>query len=168
MGRLKPLGFREIKRRLVSAGFEEISQRGSHVKFARLAGWHGYSDRAPTERGPCRDASKHPQPGSDRSRRPGQTVNGRSSSYRGWGSNQASGSGTAGRLRIGLEHSLRDRALRVFRASNTDDYFYRERLAARGKPKKPPLTCVRGSVPYRAATARERFCHSLPVRQYSR
>ena len=37
MGRLKPLGFREIKRRLESAGFEEVSQKGSHVKFARFS-----------------------------------------------------------------------------------------------------------------------------------
>lgn len=35
MGRLRPLAFREIKRRLESAGFSEISQKGSHVKFAR-------------------------------------------------------------------------------------------------------------------------------------
>lgn len=35
MGRLKPLNFREIKRRLESAGFEEVGQKGSHVKFAR-------------------------------------------------------------------------------------------------------------------------------------
>jgi len=38
LGRLKPLGFREIKRRLESAGFEEVSQKGSHVKFARVLG----------------------------------------------------------------------------------------------------------------------------------
>ena len=38
MGRLKPLGFREIKRRLENAGFEEISQKGSHVKFVRRSG----------------------------------------------------------------------------------------------------------------------------------
>lgn len=37
MGRLKPLGFREIKRRLESAGFQEVSQKGSHVKFARAS-----------------------------------------------------------------------------------------------------------------------------------
>jgi predicted RNA binding protein YcfA (HicA-like mRNA interferase family) len=37
LGRLKPLGFREIKRRLESAGFEEVSQKGSHVKFARTS-----------------------------------------------------------------------------------------------------------------------------------
>jgi predicted RNA binding protein YcfA (HicA-like mRNA interferase family) len=35
LGRLRPLSFREIKRRLESAGLEEISQKGSHVKFAR-------------------------------------------------------------------------------------------------------------------------------------
>jgi predicted RNA binding protein YcfA (HicA-like mRNA interferase family) len=35
--RLKPLGFREIKRRLESAGFEEVSQKGSHIKFARAS-----------------------------------------------------------------------------------------------------------------------------------
>ena len=39
MARLKPLPFREIKRRLELAGFIESSQRGSHVKFVRrLAG----------------------------------------------------------------------------------------------------------------------------------
>jgi predicted RNA binding protein YcfA (HicA-like mRNA interferase family) len=36
--RLRPLRFQEIKRRLERAGFAEISQRGSHVKFARLSG----------------------------------------------------------------------------------------------------------------------------------
>ena len=35
MGRLKPEPFREIKRRLERAGFAEISQKGSHVKFVR-------------------------------------------------------------------------------------------------------------------------------------
>ena len=35
MGRLKPLPFREIKRRLEAAGFAEAGQKGSHVKFAR-------------------------------------------------------------------------------------------------------------------------------------
>ena len=38
MGRLRPLGFREIKRRLEAAGFVEVSQKGSHVKFARFSG----------------------------------------------------------------------------------------------------------------------------------
>jgi predicted RNA binding protein YcfA (HicA-like mRNA interferase family) len=35
LGRLKPESFREVKRRLESAGFVETSQRGSHVKFVR-------------------------------------------------------------------------------------------------------------------------------------
>ena len=32
---LKPLTFREVKRRLNNAGFEIVSQKGSHVKFAK-------------------------------------------------------------------------------------------------------------------------------------
>jgi len=32
---LKPLPFREVKRRLEAAGFVEMSTRGSHVKFIR-------------------------------------------------------------------------------------------------------------------------------------
>ena len=35
MGRLKPESFREVKRRLESAGFVEVSQKGGHVKFVR-------------------------------------------------------------------------------------------------------------------------------------
>ena len=35
MGRLKPLPFREVKRRLEAASFVEASQKGSHVKFIR-------------------------------------------------------------------------------------------------------------------------------------
>jgi len=35
LGRLKPLPFREVKRRLEAAGFLEASQKGSHVKFIR-------------------------------------------------------------------------------------------------------------------------------------
>ena len=38
MARLKPQSFREIKRRLESAGFVEASQSGSHVKFVRRSG----------------------------------------------------------------------------------------------------------------------------------
>jgi predicted RNA binding protein YcfA (HicA-like mRNA interferase family) len=38
LGRLKPQPFREVKRRLETVGFEEISQKGSHVKFARRQG----------------------------------------------------------------------------------------------------------------------------------
>jgi predicted RNA binding protein YcfA (HicA-like mRNA interferase family) len=32
---LRPLPYREIKRKLEAAGFSEISQKGSHVKFAK-------------------------------------------------------------------------------------------------------------------------------------
>ena len=38
MGRLKPLHFREVKRRLEAAGFIETTQKGSHVKFVRRLG----------------------------------------------------------------------------------------------------------------------------------
>jgi predicted RNA binding protein YcfA (HicA-like mRNA interferase family) len=38
LGRLKPQPFREIKRRLESAGFIEVSQKSSHVKFVRRSG----------------------------------------------------------------------------------------------------------------------------------
>jgi predicted RNA binding protein YcfA (HicA-like mRNA interferase family) len=38
LGRLKPQPFREVKRRLESAGFVEASQKGSHVKFVRRLG----------------------------------------------------------------------------------------------------------------------------------
>ena len=33
---LKPLPFREVRRRPLAAGFVEVSQEGSHVKFARV------------------------------------------------------------------------------------------------------------------------------------
>jgi predicted RNA binding protein YcfA (HicA-like mRNA interferase family) len=33
---MKPLPFREVKRKLESAGFAEVGQTGSHVKFARI------------------------------------------------------------------------------------------------------------------------------------
>jgi predicted RNA binding protein YcfA (HicA-like mRNA interferase family) len=35
LGRINPLPYREIKRRLETAGFTEHSQKGSHVKFVR-------------------------------------------------------------------------------------------------------------------------------------
>lgn len=34
---LKPLTFREVRRRLEAAGFVEMSSRGSHVKFVRYS-----------------------------------------------------------------------------------------------------------------------------------
>jgi predicted RNA binding protein YcfA (HicA-like mRNA interferase family) len=38
LGRLKPLPYREVRRRLEVAGFAEVRQKGSHVKFARASG----------------------------------------------------------------------------------------------------------------------------------
>jgi predicted RNA binding protein YcfA (HicA-like mRNA interferase family) len=35
---MKPLPFREVKRKLEAAGFKEAGQTGSHVKFARTTG----------------------------------------------------------------------------------------------------------------------------------
>jgi predicted RNA binding protein YcfA (HicA-like mRNA interferase family) len=32
---LRPLPYHEVKRRLEAAGFVEVSQRGSHVKFVK-------------------------------------------------------------------------------------------------------------------------------------
>lgn len=32
---MKPLPFREVKRKLKAAGFKEVGQTGSHLKFAR-------------------------------------------------------------------------------------------------------------------------------------
>lgn len=32
---LKPLSFREVKRKLEAAGFTEVGQKGSHVKFGK-------------------------------------------------------------------------------------------------------------------------------------
>ena len=34
---LRPLPFREVRRKLEAAGFVEVSRRGSHVKFVRQA-----------------------------------------------------------------------------------------------------------------------------------
>jgi predicted RNA binding protein YcfA (HicA-like mRNA interferase family) len=31
----RPLPYREVKRKLEAAGFSEVSQQGSHVKFAK-------------------------------------------------------------------------------------------------------------------------------------
>jgi len=33
---VRPLPFRELKRKLEVAGFAEVSQTGSHVKFAKI------------------------------------------------------------------------------------------------------------------------------------
>ncbi len=33
---MKPIPFREVRRKLIKAGFVEVGQTGSHIKFARL------------------------------------------------------------------------------------------------------------------------------------
>lgn len=38
MAPLKPLAYREVKRKLEAAGFAETSQKGSHVKFVHRDG----------------------------------------------------------------------------------------------------------------------------------
>ena len=40
MGQLRPLTFREVKRRLEAVGFFESTQSGSHVKFVRRSEEH--------------------------------------------------------------------------------------------------------------------------------
>lgn len=35
MAQLKPIPYREVKRKLEAAGFQIVHQRGSHVKFAK-------------------------------------------------------------------------------------------------------------------------------------
>ncbi|MBA3615181.1 MAG: type II toxin-antitoxin system HicA family toxin [Actinomycetota bacterium] len=35
MAPLRPLPYREVKRKLEAAGFTQVGQKGSHVKFAR-------------------------------------------------------------------------------------------------------------------------------------
>jgi len=35
LARLKPRAYREVRRKLQAAGFVEISQKGSHVKFMK-------------------------------------------------------------------------------------------------------------------------------------
>ncbi len=35
MARLRPCSYREVRRKLIAAGFIEIGQRGSHVKFLK-------------------------------------------------------------------------------------------------------------------------------------
>ena len=36
MAPLKPLPFREVQRKLEVAGFAQVGQKGSHVKFAKM------------------------------------------------------------------------------------------------------------------------------------
>jgi predicted RNA binding protein YcfA (HicA-like mRNA interferase family) len=47
---LKPLPFREVKRKLEAAGFVEQSQKGSHVKFAKQTNQGLYTAIVPRHR----------------------------------------------------------------------------------------------------------------------
>ncbi|MBM3934757.1 MAG: type II toxin-antitoxin system HicA family toxin [SAR202 cluster bacterium] len=40
MAPLNPLPFREVRRRLIAAGFAVHSRRGSHIKFVKVASGH--------------------------------------------------------------------------------------------------------------------------------
>lgn len=47
---LKPLPYREVKRRLEAAGFTEVSSKGSHVKFAKVTNVGTYTAIFPHHR----------------------------------------------------------------------------------------------------------------------
>lgn len=74
MGRLKPEPFREIKRRLERAGFVEVSQKGSHVKFIRRTGAIVDTVIVPNKHEvPVGTFAQHSQSGTHHSRGVGQT-----------------------------------------------------------------------------------------------
>jgi predicted RNA binding protein YcfA (HicA-like mRNA interferase family) len=62
LGRLRPLPYREVKRRLEAAGFFEASQKGSHVKFVRRLGETVDTEIVPKKREIAVGSSQHPQP----------------------------------------------------------------------------------------------------------
>ncbi|MET0623521.1 MAG: type II toxin-antitoxin system HicA family toxin [Pyrinomonadaceae bacterium] len=47
---LRPLPYREVKRKLEAAGFKEVSSKGSHVKFARVTQLGTYTAVVPHHR----------------------------------------------------------------------------------------------------------------------
>ena len=47
---LRPLPFREVKRKLEAAGFAEVSSKGSHVKFAKKTPQGTYTTVVPHHR----------------------------------------------------------------------------------------------------------------------
>ena len=47
---LRPLPFREVKRKLEAAGFVEVSSKGSHVKFAKTTRSGTYTAIVPQHR----------------------------------------------------------------------------------------------------------------------
>ena len=47
---LRPLPYREVKRKLEAAGFKEVSSKGSHVKFAKVVEGGTYTAIVPQHR----------------------------------------------------------------------------------------------------------------------
>jgi predicted RNA binding protein YcfA (HicA-like mRNA interferase family) len=47
---VKPLPFREVRRRLEAAGFSEVAQSGSHVKFAKKTDEGTFTATVPKQR----------------------------------------------------------------------------------------------------------------------
>jgi len=47
---LRPLPFREVKRKLEAVGFAEVSSKGSHVKFAKVTQRGTYTAIVPKHR----------------------------------------------------------------------------------------------------------------------
>ena len=47
---MKPLPFREVRRKLLSAGFFEVGQTGSHIKFAKLTSQGTFTATVPKHR----------------------------------------------------------------------------------------------------------------------
>jgi predicted RNA binding protein YcfA (HicA-like mRNA interferase family) len=47
---LRPLPFREVKRKPEAAGFAEVSSKGSHVKFAKMSEEGTYTAIVPQHR----------------------------------------------------------------------------------------------------------------------
>ena len=47
---LRPLPYREVKRKLEAAGFKEVSSKGSHVKFAKVTQLGTYTAVVPHHR----------------------------------------------------------------------------------------------------------------------
>ena len=67
---LRPLPFREVKRKLEAAGFAEVSSKGSHVKFAKVTEDGTYTAIVPQHREvPRRHTSQHTEAGRNQPRR---------------------------------------------------------------------------------------------------
>ena len=47
---LRPLPFREVRRKLEAAGFAEVGSKGSHVKFAKVTRLGTYTATVPHHR----------------------------------------------------------------------------------------------------------------------